>query len=114
MKPLALNLEVLPARRLTQAIGAWARALLPTRNQVTSPVEASQPAPVVHLSKAEGPQTLASLGVPDGLAREIEFHLELMGNTRGDSIVGYTFKTPDGQEHALRTARTTSDTRVDR
>ncbi|MGC4000412.1 MAG: hypothetical protein QM767_24405 [Anaeromyxobacter sp.] len=105
MKPHELNNEVLPARRLTQAIGAWARALLPSRDQELSPAETSQPAPVTQLSPSNEAKTLDSMGVPDSLAREFELYFELMGNTRGEQVVGYTFRTPDGQEHTIRTAR---------
>ncbi|MGC4000264.1 MAG: hypothetical protein QM767_23615 [Anaeromyxobacter sp.] len=50
-------------------------------------------------------KTLAELGVPGPLAREMERVFALMGKTRGDQVVGYTFTTPDGQQHALRTSQ---------
>jgi hypothetical protein len=52
------------------------------------------------------PRTLEQLGVPDSLARELEFWLRLTGRTQGDKVVGYTFRTPDGASHALRLSRT--------
>jgi len=53
---------------------------------------------------ARQPKTLAELGVPGPLARELETTLRLMGLTRGDRVIGYTFTAPDGSRHALRLA----------
>ena len=51
------------------------------------------------------PRTLAELGVDSALAREMELHLQLLGHTQGDRIVGFSFRTPDGTSHALRLER---------
>ncbi len=51
---------------------------------------------------ADQRSTLAELGVPGSLAREMELWFELFGATRGDEVVGYTFRTPDGVSHPLR------------
>jgi hypothetical protein len=60
-------------------------------------VEAVAPANTAHQRR-----TLAELGVPGGLASEMELWFGLLGATRGDEVVGYTFRTPDGATHALR------------
>jgi hypothetical protein len=51
---------------------------------------------------ASASHTLAELGVPNSLASEMEFVLGLLGSTKGNAVVGYTFITPDGSSHALR------------
>ncbi len=53
---------------------------------------------------AREPSTLAELGVPGPLASELEATFRMMGVTRGDRVVGYTFTAPDGTRHALRLA----------
>jgi len=52
-------------------------------------------------------QTLAELGVPGSLAGEMELWFGLLGATRGDEVVGYTFRTPDGVNHPLRLSPST-------
>ena len=47
-------------------------------------------------------RTLAELGVPGSLASEMELWFGLLGATRGDEVVGYSFRTPDGVTHPLR------------
>lgn len=61
-------------------------------------------APLAPVNTAREPRTLEELGLPGTLARDLEAALRLMGNTRGERITGYTFRTPDGAAHALRTA----------
>jgi hypothetical protein len=53
---------------------------------------------------AREPRTLEELGVPGSLARELEATLRMMGATRGDRVVGYTFAARDGNRYALRLA----------
>jgi len=53
-------------------------------------------------------RTLAELGVPGSLASEMELWFGLLGATRGDEVVGYTFRTPDGVTHPLRLAPSTA------
>jgi len=53
---------------------------------------------------AQKPRTLSELGVPGPLASEMELWFGLLGATRGDQVVGYTFRTPDGVIHPLRLA----------
>ena len=48
-------------------------------------------------------RTLEELGVPRGFAAELEATLRAIGAVDGDRIVGFTFRTPDGVAHALRT-----------
>jgi hypothetical protein len=67
---------------------------LPSRR---AEVEDVKPANTAHQ-----PSTLTELGVPSSLAREMELWFELFGATRGDEVVGYTFRTPDGVTHPLR------------
>ena len=59
---------------------------------------------LVPANVAREPRTLEELGVPGSLARELESTPRLMGLTRGDRVVGFTFATPDGSRHALRLA----------
>jgi hypothetical protein len=51
---------------------------------------------------AREPRTLEELGVPATLASDLEATFRLMGLTRGDRVVGYTFTAKDGTRHALR------------
>lgn len=51
-------------------------------------------------------RTLAELGVPSNLASEMELLLGMMGSTKGNDVVGYTFVTPDGASHSLRLSAT--------
>jgi len=51
------------------------------------------------------PRTLEELGVPGSIAKEMETVLHLFGHTRGDRIVGYIFRTPDGTAHALKLSK---------
>ncbi len=53
---------------------------------------------------ASEPRTLEELGVDAALARELEATMRVMGVTRGDRVIGYTFATPDGTRYALRLA----------
>ena len=59
---------------------------------------------LVPANVAREPRTLEELGVPGVLASELEASFRLMGLTRGDRVVGFTFATPDGSRHALRLA----------
>ncbi|HUK65684.1 MAG TPA: hypothetical protein VLV17_02565 [Anaeromyxobacteraceae bacterium] len=54
------------------------------------------------VAKAPEPKTLRELGMERGLARDFEFAFRLLGAVEGDRVIGYSFKTPDGQRHALR------------
>jgi hypothetical protein len=65
----------------------------PFRFAVSSP----EPTPV-----PLAPRTLEELGVDGSLAKEMEFALWLHGHTKGDRVVGYTFRTPDGVRYALK------------
>jgi len=49
-----------------------------------------------------GPRTLRELGIDGALAREMEHALWLHGHTKGDQVVGYSFRTPDGISYALK------------
>ncbi len=60
--------------------------------------------PITPANVAREPRTLEELGVPGPLAREMETTFRVMGLTRGDRVVGYTFTAPDGTRHALRLA----------
>jgi len=51
---------------------------------------------------ADAPRTLRELGVPGGLALDLEAAFRTVGATRGDRVVGFQFVTPDGRRHALR------------
>ncbi len=53
---------------------------------------------------ASEPRTLEELGIDGALARDLEATLRVMGATRGDRVVGYTFAKPDGTRYALRLA----------
>jgi hypothetical protein len=57
------------------------------------------PAPQV---TAAAPATLQELGVPAALAGDLEAALRYVGATQGERVVGFTFRTPDGVNHALR------------
>lgn len=54
---------------------------------------------------SRGARTLEELGVPSGLARELELALGVAGFTKGDRVTGFTFRTPDGATHALKTSK---------
>ena len=54
------------------------------------------------MSESSTPKTLRELGVPGSLAREMELMFELLGHTKGDRITGFSFRTPDGVRHELR------------
>ncbi len=71
----------------------------PREEATVAPVRPITPAHV-----AREPRTLEELGLPGSLAREIEASFRLMGLTRGDRVVGYTFTPRDGASHALRLA----------
>ncbi len=60
--------------------------------------------PVTPANVAREPRTLEELGVPGPLAREMETTFRVMGLTRDDRVIGYTFTAPDGTRHALRLA----------
>jgi len=55
-------------------------------------------------NEKQGIKTLRELGVPEGLSRDFEETLKLLGQTHGDRVVGFTFITPDGARHELRLA----------
>ncbi len=48
------------------------------------------------------PRTLEELGVPEGLAHDLEATMRAMGFAKGNQVVGFTFTRPDGSNHALR------------
>jgi hypothetical protein len=77
------------------------RFKFPKRDGVA--VRAAAIAPVNTTREA---RTLAELGVPAPLARELEATLRAMGMTKGEKVTGFTFRTPDGAAHALKTAET--------
>jgi len=60
------------------------------------------------------PRTLEELGVPGSIAKEMEIVLHLLGHTRGDRIVGYIFRTPDGTAHTLKLSRTLDEQEAER
>ncbi len=49
-------------------------------------------------------RTLRELGLPGALASDLEAAFRALGATSGERVVGFTFVTPDGERHALRTA----------
>jgi hypothetical protein len=59
-------------------------------------------------------RTLEELGVPRGLAAELEATLRAMGAVDGDRVVGFSFRTPDGVAHALRTRAPQGGAKADR
>ncbi len=62
----------------------------------------AQAGKVAAANVASEPRTLEELGIDGALARELEGTLRVMGATRGDRVVGYTFAKPDGTRYALR------------
>jgi hypothetical protein len=66
----------------------------------TAAVRAEALAPA---NTAREPRTLAELGVPGPVARELEASLRAMGLTRGDRVTGFTFRAADGTRYELRT-----------
>lgn len=56
----------------------------------------------------EAASTLRELGLPGTLATDLESALRQLGATEDGRIVGFTFVTPDGKRHALRTEPTRS------
>jgi hypothetical protein len=66
--------------------------------------ETAQPRKIAAANVASEPRTLEELGVAGPLARELEATLRVMGLTRGNRVVGYTFATPEGTRYALRLA----------
>ncbi len=66
--------------------------------------EAAAARSIAPANVASQPKTLAELGVPGPLASELEATFRVMGLTRGDRVVGYTFTAPDGSRHTLRLA----------
>jgi hypothetical protein len=65
---------------------------------------AAQSRTIAAVNVAREPRTLEELGVAASLARELEATLQVLGATRGDRVIGYTFATPDGTRYALRLA----------
>jgi hypothetical protein len=64
---------------------------------------------VTKLTRSEStPKTLSELGMPAELAIRFEAAFRLMGATRGDQIVGFSFVDTDGNRHALRSEQTES------
>ena len=60
------------------------------------------------------PRTLEELGVPGSIAKEMEFVLHLLGHTRGERIVGYLFRTPDGMAHTLKLSKRPDEQEAER
>jgi hypothetical protein len=58
------------------------------------------------LEAAAGPErppaTLAELGVPGELARNLEVTFRAMGATAGGRVAGFRFRTPDGASGPIR------------
>ena len=54
------------------------------------------------MTKTNEIKTLRELGIPAGLAKEMESTLRLMGKTKGDRITGFIFVANDGSRHELR------------
>jgi hypothetical protein len=52
---------------------------------------------------AREPRTLAELGVPGTLARDLETALKLAGLTKRDGVTKVTFRTADGTRYAVKT-----------
>jgi hypothetical protein len=69
---------------------------------------------VAAANSARAPRTLEELGVPRGLALEMEATLRLMGATEGADVVGRTFRTKDGVSYPLRLASAPSERGVER
>jgi hypothetical protein len=64
---------------------------------------------VVELSRTEAaPKTLRELGLPGELASSFEEAFRLLGATRGDRIVGFSFVDVNGNRHGLRPEVTAS------
>jgi hypothetical protein len=64
---------------------------------------------VVAMTRAEeSPRTLRELGLPGELASRLEVAFSLIGATRGDRIVGFSFVDTQGKRHALRPEVTAS------
>jgi hypothetical protein len=71
------------------------RFVFPKRGSVVETVPAS---------RTQQPRTLEELGVPAPFAAELESTFRAMGALDGDRVTGFTFRTPDGVSHQLRTA----------
>ncbi len=54
-------------------------------------------------NSTQHPRTLEELGVPRGFAAELEATFRALGAVEGDRVVGFSFRTPDGVAHPLRT-----------
>jgi hypothetical protein len=64
---------------------------------------------VVPMARGEAaPRTLRELGLPGELASSFEWAFRMLGATRGDRIVGFSFVDVDGNRHALRAEETVS------
>jgi hypothetical protein len=63
--------------------------------QCAGPVETA-------VRERRAPATLTELGIPPGLAHDLEVVFRAMGATRGGQVVGYEFRTLDGATHAFR------------
>jgi len=66
------------------------------------PSQRTEAESVTPANTAHQRRTLAELGVPGSLASEMELWFDLLGATRGDQVMGYTFRTLDGVTHPLR------------
>jgi hypothetical protein len=78
-----------------------------------SPVASREPErPAAEVAPAGEPRTLRALGVPGTLATDLESAFRQMGMTRGDRVVGYFFRTPEGDAFPLRLE--SADGNVDR
>jgi hypothetical protein len=71
----------------------------PQKEAVATPIRSITPANVTR-----EPRTLEELGVPRTLAHDLEATLRVMGATRGDRVVGYTFRAADGASYELCTS----------
>lgn len=63
---------------------------------------------------ALAPRTLQELGVDGSIAKEMELTLRLLGHTRGEQVVGFSFLTPDGTRNALRLSAVPTESSAER
>ena len=73
------------------------------RDEAAARGAAREPAPAAVPAAAPGtPRTLRELGLPGILALDLEAAFRQLGMTRGDRVVGYCFRTPEGASYPLR------------
>jgi hypothetical protein len=64
--------------------------------------ERAAAAPAEAAGPERPPATLAELGVPGELARNLEVAFKAMGATEDGQVVGFRFRTPDGASGPIR------------